>query len=609
MEIIRTNIGRVIIFLMFGYFATSSCANTSTPPMGGPKDTIPPLLIEVVPDSGAISFPLEKGILTMTFDEYVVLKDPQQNIFLSPPQKKQPEAKIKGKSVIVRFQEKLDSNKTYSLHFGNSIQDNNEGNPFYKYVLPFSTGSYVDSFMVSGIVSHASTLMPANGVVVAIYNNLSDSAIYSANPSAVAKTDNFGYFVVRNIKKEPYSVYAFEDLNNNFRYDRESERVAFMDSLLVPTKVLSDTLKELEYVGEKDTLKAISRPVEKELYLFREDNEKQFIRESKRLQHRMAYLLFSAANPIINSLEISGLDESSFVTEHNIRKDSIVLWVTDTTIVMPDTMKVKVEYMKTDSTGNLTSFKENFNLPKPKPAKIEEDDQQRQSTENEVKKRADLLEFKIVADPALIEQSGFQLVFDAPLSYLNRDSISLIYKTPKGETGIMDYAVSYDSLWRRIVNIRPNGVLLKGYDYTLDISEASFMDIYKRTNDSIVKSVSLPQDESLSKLTLDIQQAHGHYIIELTNVTRDKIFRSYSIDRDTILEFPYLQKGPYSVKITEDLNGNGIGDTGNLSQKRQPEKVRLYTLPDGKSIILIPESTELVQSIKLNQIFNPDNND
>src|SRR5690554_3770345 len=128
MEIIRTNIGRVIIFLMFGYFATSSCANTSTPPMGGPKDTIPPLLIEVVPDSGAISFPLEEGILTMTFDEYVVLKDPQQNIFLSPPQKKQPEAKIKGKSVIVRFQEKLDSNKTYSLHFGNSIQDNNEGN-------------------------------------------------------------------------------------------------------------------------------------------------------------------------------------------------------------------------------------------------------------------------------------------------------------------------------------------------------------------------------------------------------------------------------------------------------------------------------------------------
>ena len=81
------------------------------------------------------------------------------------------------------------------------------------------------------------------------------------------------------------------------------------------------------------------------------------------------------------------------------------------------------------------------------------------------------------------------------------------------------------------------------------------------------------------------------------------MFRSYFVNSDVTLEFPYLQKGKYSVKITEDINGNGITDTGNLLNKRQPEKVRLYTLPDGSAVITIPESTELVQTIDITAIF------
>ncbi|MDD2584613.1 MAG: hypothetical protein PHE99_06710, partial [Bacteroidales bacterium] len=92
--------------------------------------------------------------------------------------------------------------------------------------------------------------------------------------------------------------------------------------------------------------------------------------------------------------------------------------------------------------------------------------------------------------------------------------------------------------------------------------------------------------------------------VELTNITRDKIFRSYKIDRDTILEFPYLKADKYSVKVIEDINSNGLIDTGNLKRKKQPEKVRLFALPDGKTIITIPESVELVQDIDLRTIFN-----
>jgi hypothetical protein len=149
----------------------------------------------------------------------------------------------------------------------------------------------------------------------------------------------------------------------------------------------------------------------------------------------------------------------------------------------------------------------------------------------------------------------------------------------------------------------PTERVLPGYEYTLRASTSTFKDIYKQTNDSSFVTVKLPNDNALSKLILDIKGAEGFYIVDLTNITRDKVFRSYKINKDSKLEFPYLQKGEYSIRITQDINGNGIIDTGNVLLKRQPEKVRLYPLSDGATIITIPESVELLQSVDLKSIF------
>ena len=91
-----------------------SCANTTTPPSGGPKDTIPPVIRKMEPMSGAVNVPRHKTRLEFTFDEYVVVKDPK-SLFLSPPLSKAPKYKISGKSVIISFEEDLDSAKTYVL--------------------------------------------------------------------------------------------------------------------------------------------------------------------------------------------------------------------------------------------------------------------------------------------------------------------------------------------------------------------------------------------------------------------------------------------------------------------------------------------------------------
>lgn len=607
------SIVKIILFVVFVYVLIGSCANTSTPPLGGPKDTIPPILTYISPDSGMVNFAVENGVVELKFDEYVVLKEEQKNIYISPPLEKSPETKIRGKSIIVSYPVALDSNTTYTLNFGRAIVDNNEGNVFPSYVYPFSTGATLDSLYASGTVYNAQTLMPEEDVTVALYNNISDTAIYKVRPTAISKTDKFGYFVIRNIKKASYNVFAFKDNNFNNRYDPENESIAFLDSLYTPIKILNDTLPELKFIEEEDTLAALSRPTELDMYLFVEENEKQFIRESKRLQPRMFYIKFSATNPQVISLKFDNVDPSSIKQEYNIKRDSMVLWITDTLATIPDSLKFSIEYLKTDSLDALSPSVEEFSLVAPK--KKKENNNTDNADKNDKrsdrilsmmgeKEREDLLKFKVEADPTLFEQKGFSLIFDAPLAKLNRDSLAIVYKTPKGDSSKMDYEIITDSLWSRLIHLKPKGRILKGYDYYLRILPKAFTDIYKNTNDSTNSQISLPQDESLSKLTLNIKGSTSSYIIELTNITRDKIFRSYKVNKDTTLEFPYLKEGKYSIKVTEDLNGNGLIDTGNLKRKKQPEKVRLLALPDGKTIITIPESVELVQDVDLKTIFN-----
>lgn len=594
--ILLTSVLAVVLLMQY------SCANTTAPPMGGIKDTIPPVLLKVLPDSGAVDFPLKEGKIELRFDEYVVLKEPQKNLYLSPPLDKRVETKIRGKSIIASFPSQLDSSVTYILNFGNSIVDNNEGNQFNAYVFPFSTGKYLDSMMISGTVYNAATLMPANDATVAVYKNQEDSAVINTLPSAMAKTDKFGYFVIRNIPQHDYRVFAFKDNNGNNKYDPENEEIAFSDSVVRANRVLVKGMPEIVPVSEKDTLTALGRPSQIKLYMFKEDSDKQYIREAKRLQSRMFYLKFSAPGAQLLSLDFNKGKEIKYIKEFNIRRDSLVVWLTDTLQPIPDTLKLTVNYMKTDSLLNLTAAEDEFSLVAPKP-KREEPNQPERRIPGQKRKRTDLLEFTMEADPVLFEQKGFVLEFPAPLKSINSDSLLFRVITPRGDTSAAPYNLVKDSINSRYYTVIPRNKILQGHEYTLLAKRSAFTDIYKHTNDSLFKSVKLPQDEKLSKLSLDIKGVKGFYIVELTNITRDKVFRSYFVNSDVTLEFPYLQKGKYSVKITEDINGNGITDTGNLLNKRQPEKVRLYTLPDGSAVITIPESTELVQTIDITAIF------
>lgn len=572
-----------------------SCANTTTPPSGGPKDTIPPVITEIYPAIGQINVPVHKTQLELEFNEYVVVKDPK-SLYLSPPLEKSPKHKIRGKKVIVYFENDLDSNKTYTLDVTNAIADNNEGNMFPGYTLVFSTGDRIDSMVVTGMVQDCNTLKPLKGATVMLYKDHADSALFLKRPDAAVKTDEWGFFSMRNIQDTVYRMYAIIDENGNNMYEPETEKVAFIDTLIRPIKVVNDSMPELMKFDMKDTLNCLARETEYELNIFKEKPSKQMIVNKERIGERTAYITFMAPYAQIDSLWIKGVPHEKIITQFNIVRDSLEIWINDPK-EQPDTLFLNVNYLKTDTLGLLNSFTEEIKLTKPRKTAAAK------TSKKDIKKEDTTAVFTVDAKPENIEQYGFVLEFKYPLVESAFDSLTFRSVNPRQQEAFGKYTVEQDSLNLRKYIVRPEEKLQTGYEYFLKIPHRKFMDINGFYNDSTEVKVTLPSDDKLSSLTLDLKGVNNKYIVDLLNEKRDKVLRSYIIDKDTQLLFPYLKAGKYSIRITEDLNRNGIVDTGILLEHKQPEKVRFYKLEDGTFLIDILEMTEVNQSIDLMEMF------
>ena len=571
-----------------------SCANTTTPPTGGPKDTIPPVITEIYPIMGQTQVPVSKTQLKIMFNEYVKVKDPK-SLFLSPPLEKAPKFKLKGKGVVVYFESDLDSNKTYTLDLTNAIADNNEGNMFPGFTLVFSTGNVIDTMMVTGIVQDCNSLKPLKGATVMLYKDQADSAVFLKRPDAAVKTDEWGFFCLRNIQDTVYRVYAIIDENNNNKYDPETEKIAFLDTLFQPVRYVIDSLPELQKYDMKDTLHCLARTTEVELNVFREKPSKQMIVNKERVGDRTAYITFMAPYAQIDSIWIRDVAAENLITQFNIMQDSLEIWVNDPK-PQPDTMFLSVRYMKTDSLGMLNPFTEEIKLLRPKKTAGK-------SSSRDIKKEDTLAVFKLEAKPETVEQYGFTIEFTYPLVESAFDSLVFRSINPRQQESIGTYTIRQDSLNLRKYVVTPTEKLQPGYEYFLKVPHRKFRDINGFYNDSSEVKVTLPNDDKLSTLFLNLSNVHNKYIVDLLNEKRDKVLRQYIVEGDQTLIFPYLKSGKYSIRITEDLNRNGIVDTGILLERKQPEKVMFYKLEDGTFLIDIPEMMEIEQNLDVQAMF------
>ena len=211
------------------------CANI-VPPDGGPKDTIPPVLVKAIPPDSSLHF--HSRLITLNFDEYIQLQGLTDQLVYTPTSLRQPQIISKFRTLTIQLNDTLKPNTTYTLNFGNAIRDLDEGNPINDFRYIFSTGSYLDSLSISGKVDYAQTGLPDSNIVIMLYQDLSDSVVSKQKPVYYTRSDGKGHFKLENLPHGEFKLFALKDQSNALAYIDSTEFIAFINN---PIQLNRDT--------------------------------------------------------------------------------------------------------------------------------------------------------------------------------------------------------------------------------------------------------------------------------------------------------------------------------------------------------------------------------
>jgi hypothetical protein len=224
--LMRERIVRRYSFLIPVSILVFGCAKMGMP-SGGPKDKEIPVILKSVPENGATGFTGKE--IVVTFNEYVVLDKISEKFMVSPPMKKKPEITVKGKSIRIRYEDKLRDSATYTFYFQDAIRDLNENNPINNYQFVFSTGPFIDSLSVTGNVYSALNLDPPENTIVLLHSQLDDSSVVKQIPDYITRAESNGEFRIDNVHPGTYRLYALADADNSKNYNNKDELFAFYE--------------------------------------------------------------------------------------------------------------------------------------------------------------------------------------------------------------------------------------------------------------------------------------------------------------------------------------------------------------------------------------------
>jgi len=553
----------IFFVFCFAIILTGSCAKISSP-MGGPRDKKPPVIVKSEPVNGQINFRDKK--ITITFDEFVALDRINEKFMVSPPLAKKPVISIKGKTVVIEYEEELKDSTTYTFYFQDAIRDLNEGNPIENYQFVISTGNVIDSLSVTGNVLSAYSLDPPEDALVLLYRNHADSAVIKTLPDYITKASATGYFRIDNVREGVYSLYALKDADNSKNFNLPDEEIAFADTLIEVTAqrnyfpVIPDTSKMKP--GIKKTADTAVIKGDHKLILFKPEKTARYLTgSSRKLQYKLVYTLSLPPDSFKVDLSIPGAGSDSYFLDRSREGDTIQVWITDSAVYNKTRLTTLISYPFTDSLGNVIIKQDTAILPFIVP-------------------RAERLKAK----PAPFRvNSGFasgslkpahEIIFSAQTPFRNPDTSKIrIYEiNEKGKIRI-PYTFEKDSANSCRMFIRTGLSPKKEYLYIAD--SAAFGNLYGEVSDSTGTRFSIRNEETFSRLKLDIYNFEGSRIIQLLN-GQDKILREVKTGGNGITEFLYLDKGLYRLRMIYDLNGDGKWTTGDFKKKRQPEPVSFY---------------------------------
>ncbi len=509
------------LFIFFIAIALYQCGRRGTP-TGGPKDVDPPQLERTEPENMTINFKAKR--IRLYFDEYIKLVDIQDQLIVSPPLKYTPEISPQGgtsKFVEIKIKDTLKPNTTYTFNFGQSIVDNNEGNPasFLTYV--FSTGNYIDSLTVSGVVKDAFNKKADEFISVMLYeidSTYTDSTLYQRPPNYITNTlDSTVIFTLRNLKEGRYAMFAIKDEAKNNIFDQNADKIAFIpDTISLPT--------DSTYL----------------LTLFKEIPD-----------YKISVPSFAAKNKIVfgyygdgKNIEIKPLTRLPDTIRTIVRKerdqdslnywftpfetDSIVFAVINESQKLIDTFTVKSRKVGLDSLRLKPTQQGSLNFHDP---------------------------FNIEATTPIVE------IDTAQFNLMNKDSLPVNFK------------IAFDSIENQVMvdfSREPNEI------YKMQILPTGITDFFGETNDTLNYSLSTKSLADYGNLQLTLNGAITYPIIVQLTDEKGTIVRESFATEPQEFEFNALDPGKYQIRVIFDTNANKKWDTGNYLKRIQPERVSYY---------------------------------
>lgn len=551
----------------------SSCANLGMP-TGGPRDSIPPVLIETTPAYKSLNY---KGDdVRFTFNEYINTQDISEELVISPPLNKRPIIRTKSKTLIIGFNEDLKDSTTYSLDFKNSIADNNERNPYKNMRFSFSTGDVYDSLRVAGIVTNAFSLVPVEKSLVMLYKNLADSAVYRVKPNYIAKTDKKGIFMIDNIAPGKYHLFSIMDNNNNLMYDEGAEEISFVDSLIVPTAEFVEDLDTLTNGVDSFLILGHTHFYPEPFYLrqFTEHIFDQYIDSYKRDSKNQCIFVFNESVEDTFSVKVLNktTTENWYQLEYNENVDSLVLWLADTTLVQSDSLVMEVGYFQLDSTNQLYVKKDTLELNfKEKEDTSKKKRKSRDGDEDEPEPIPQFIWLTSLSSTTVELNQSIGLIAPEPVSYFDSTKVHLYLTEDTLKTPISFEMQKDTSAWRTY-NISYSWE--PETDYTLEIDSAACINIYGISNKKLIKKFSAREEDYYGSLTMNLTGVIMPMIVQLVqNNDQEKVFHEKIIKEDGKVTFDYLTPGKIKIKVIYDKNGNRKWDNGSFQDKIQPERV------------------------------------
>ena len=506
-----------IVFLFLLSF--TDCAKKGRP-SGGLRDTIAPVILRSAPENFTTNF--KNNEIRITFDEFIKLKDISKELIISPPLKYAPIITPLSVSKVLKIKilDTLKDNTTYSFNFGNSIQDNNEGNLFPNYKYVFSTGSYIDSLTLKGTAIDA--LLPVTDfpTTVALYQvdqSYKDSLVFLEKPTYITTTINeTNNFELSNLKQGTYQLIALKEQTRNYTFQPKTDKIGFYKDLItIPT----DSLFELRLFKEVPDFKPTRPKLES-------SNRISFGYEGKTDNYQITLLTQMQEDFQYRIIKQPGRDTLNFWFKPKVAEDSLV-FVTKNKLQI-DTTTVRFRELYSDS-----------------------------------------LRLTAINDRLISLGDTLKLKANTPLITINSEKISVVTK----DSLAIDFVAQ--------INTKENAAQIV-FDkqeeqlYSITLRNGALTDYLSNINDSVVYRQQVKPIADFASLNLTLDNADEFpLLIELID-EKFKVVKQTYLEANAPVFFEHINPGKYFIRLIVDQNKNKIWDPGNFLDKLAPERVVYY---------------------------------